>query len=257
MNKNISRTNKKKNQIVIYWGKCRKSFYFRILFFSILSGIKIVSVNREWPPNKRDLYKLISDSRLLVSFDPLSNLCYESTLCRTPVFIIDNYINVNFTEYNIPLYFITTSLKKAIVYYKKGINIKEYQSIISIYNISTQNHLDIVKKFVVHLKAEIDALANQSIDEKKLIIDNISESDLISYKQLKNNGRFTKAKLSYQLPLFNSILALKLFNLNILSLLIEFSFFILRTDYILTNKIRTSISKHKSDLIENYLISTL
>ncbi|MGC4073215.1 MAG: hypothetical protein QM760_12000 [Nibricoccus sp.] len=49
------------------------------------------------------MFDLLRRARLLVSFDPLTNLSYEATLCGTPSFIADNYMNLRYTDFNVPL----------------------------------------------------------------------------------------------------------------------------------------------------------
>jgi hypothetical protein len=47
-------------------------------------------ITRQFPKNRLELGNLLRRARVLVSFDPLTNLCYEATLCNTPALLVND-----------------------------------------------------------------------------------------------------------------------------------------------------------------------
>lgn len=95
---------KKINRLSIYMGKCRLGIDFK-RFIPLLDGFdEIIIITRTHPSNKKCLYDTIAKSKLLLSFDPLSSICYESTLIGTPVLLGDNVFESEYKNYNYPLY---------------------------------------------------------------------------------------------------------------------------------------------------------
>ena len=82
----------KDDSIAIYFGKCNlkllssKKHFLRRLKRTYKN---IYIITRQFP-SRLDALKQIAESKMLVSFDPLSNLNYEATLLETPVFLIDD-----------------------------------------------------------------------------------------------------------------------------------------------------------------------
>ena len=93
----------REDKVAIYYGKLRPALNLNIAKTLAKRFQKIEIITRKYPSNKSALYKLISESRLLISLDPLSNLSYESTLLGTPVYIADSIFEKEYENYNFPL----------------------------------------------------------------------------------------------------------------------------------------------------------
>jgi len=110
----------RKDQVVIYYGKLRSKIRIETAFKLVRNFKNILIVTRKYPNNKTDLYRSISESKLLISLDPLTNLCYEATLLGTPVYCADTIFESEYQNYCIPLYGFISS-EEAL-----GLNFKQY-----------------------------------------------------------------------------------------------------------------------------------
>ncbi|BEI38385.1 hypothetical protein PHIN8_03290 [Polynucleobacter sp. HIN8] len=98
------KTTKKNNTLCIYMGKCRFGLNFK-KYISLLDKFdEFVIITRTNPSKREILYECIANSKLLLSFDPLSSICYESTLLGTPVLLGDSVFEAEYKNYNYPLY---------------------------------------------------------------------------------------------------------------------------------------------------------
>ncbi len=59
-------------------------------------------ITRWVPPNRVALGELLRAARVLVSVDPLTNLCYEATLCHTPALITNDDFNTSKSSTDLP-----------------------------------------------------------------------------------------------------------------------------------------------------------
>lgn len=106
-----SRTDVKQNSVCLYFGKVNRRL-LREKVNAIRSIIKkfkkIEVITRLNPTSRKELFDKIAGAQLLVSFDPLTNLSYESTLLGTPVLLADTSLYA-WNGFNIPLWGMYTS----------------------------------------------------------------------------------------------------------------------------------------------------
>jgi len=113
----------KEDLILLYYGKSRTTAipgYVKRLIKS--KKARAIVINRMFPKSRDLLFDLLKRARLLVSYDPLTNLNYEATLCGTPCFIVDNYMKLDFSDFNFPLYGIFENKQELGHYYENGLN---------------------------------------------------------------------------------------------------------------------------------------
>ncbi len=116
-------TTAKENLILLYYGKSRMVKIPSCIKRLIKSkGAEVVIINRHFPKSRDLLFDLLKKARLLVSYDPLTNLNYEATLCGTPCYIVDNYMQLKFSDFNIPLHGIFEDKQEIGHYYNQGLN---------------------------------------------------------------------------------------------------------------------------------------
>lgn len=104
----------KKNKAIIYFGKVDPANLDKQypLVRNLLQSFDTVEyITRLHPPQKTDLLDMIGESRLMISFDPLSNLNYEATLCGTPVLLLNDAYNLLDGSFNLPMYGVFSSLE--------------------------------------------------------------------------------------------------------------------------------------------------
>ncbi len=106
--------NRDLSKVVLYFGKVDESKiienYRRIR--SIIKNYKIVEIiTRKEPDSRTETLKLLSDSSLLISFDPLTNLNYEATLLGVPVYLVQDCFGIISNQY-FKYYGITDDINK-------------------------------------------------------------------------------------------------------------------------------------------------
>jgi hypothetical protein len=247
---------KKRNQIVVYYGKARKKFRIKTLLLKIKLGTKVIPITRSIPKSKRDLLKLLSESRMLVTFDPLTNLSYEATLCRTPVFVADNYTGTDFNNYNIPLPGFFTEMNDLCNIYLSGINDESYNKIWNTYFDSQKNHHETTQRFldyVINKFNKKEATQTNSFDSKR------SDAYHDEYLKLKNSRQLINHKLNEYHPVYSIAVSLKLLHLYLFSRVINILIFIsctlVATNKSLRGKIRKVIRDKKFEILSDYSLS--
>ena len=129
------------NKLLIYYGKTRYGLNFKGLqkFTENFDDVRIIT--REYPSKKSNLYQLISESRLLISFDPLTSLIHESTLLGTPVYIYDETFKEEYDKFNFKLHGFYYNLKENDLtkVYKESFNLAE-RAHNEIKNLSNSEH---------------------------------------------------------------------------------------------------------------------
>jgi hypothetical protein len=144
----------KENIILFYFGKSRHDKVpAEIKRLIRKHRSKVIVINRIFPKCRRTLFDLLRRARLVVSFDPLTNLCYEATLCGTPCFIADNYMKLNYADFNFPLTGFFEDPSQADSYFSQGIEPREHAAIIKRYHDTYAANSERVEQFV-HLCRE-------------------------------------------------------------------------------------------------------
>lgn len=137
-------------QVSIYYGKCRVGNVINQSLREIanqFSNFKIIT--RSHPGTKEILYQTISNSALFISFDPLTSLCYESTILGTPALILDPVFKESYQNYNYPLHDFYYTFKDAV------------------------NGINSTNKKIINL--ELDKQVNLSYDKTERIVSKIIE----------------------------------------------------------------------------------
>jgi CDP-4-dehydro-6-deoxyglucose reductase, E1 len=94
----------KENLVLLYFGKKPNiKLPSRIQEF-IQSFDRTQLITRYSPANRLDLGHLLRKGRVLISVDPLTNLCYEATLCSTPTLIVEDDFNLLRQQAELRLY---------------------------------------------------------------------------------------------------------------------------------------------------------
>jgi hypothetical protein len=96
----------RKRGVSVYFGKVNPEILKRgiPLLKELSRHHRLVPITRQVPDRKELLFRTIAESRLLVSFDPLSNLNHEATLLDTPVLLMDDSYGVMKGRFNLPLH---------------------------------------------------------------------------------------------------------------------------------------------------------
>lgn len=95
---------KKRNKVVIYYGKLRIVNSFQGVYKIIKKFDEIFIMTRYNPLNQDDVFLHIAESKLFISLDPLTNLAYEANLLGTPSVFIDDLYAKEYKNYNYPIY---------------------------------------------------------------------------------------------------------------------------------------------------------
>ena len=144
----------KKSLVLVYIGKSRMTgLTSRIRRIIMEKGATIIGIHRYYPASRAQLYTLLRQARMLISFDPLTNLNYEATLCGTPCYIADNYMGLDFTAYNLPLHGLFENIEELSSYYDNGIPADKMDMIWSAYGRSISQHEENALVFVEHIRA--------------------------------------------------------------------------------------------------------
>ncbi|HSY18725.1 MAG TPA: glycosyltransferase [Candidatus Acidoferrales bacterium] len=177
----------KENLILLYYGKSRTAVIPKHIKRLIKkNGAEVVVINRLFPKSRDLLFDLLKRARLLVSYDPLTNLNYEATLCGTPCYIIDNYMHLKFSDFNIPLYGIFDNKQEVSHYYDNGVN---HELVIQTYKVAVANNRSLAEEFT-HLCEDWFAttnLLNESTAGRRLLVQQNGLrilNDRLSHEQL-------------------------------------------------------------------------
>ena len=94
----------KKNLVSIYYGKCRVSDSYKYLL-DIINQFEFVEIiTRSTPDNQEDLHRILSQSKLLISFDAFSHITLIANIYGTPVLFTDNIFIEVFRSFNQKIY---------------------------------------------------------------------------------------------------------------------------------------------------------
>ena len=92
------------NKAFLYYGKVISNLNYKGLNKLLDNFDEIEIFTRRYPSTKEEMYRILSESRLLISFDSLSSLCHESTLLGTPVYIFDDVFKNQYKNFNFKLH---------------------------------------------------------------------------------------------------------------------------------------------------------
>jgi len=133
--KQCIQTPKKENLVLVYFGKSRRAEIPPEAIQVIRERrARVIVINRSFPKSRDILFDLLRRARLLISFDPLTNLNYEATLCGTPCFIADNYMKLKYGDFNHPLWGIFEDPAEIATYYIRGIPPSIHSDILRTYH---------------------------------------------------------------------------------------------------------------------------
>ncbi len=137
---------RKKNLVSIYYGKCRVGDSYKYLL-DIINQFEFVEIiTRSTPDNQEDLHKILSQSKLLISFDAFSHISLIANIYGTPVLFTDNIFSEVFRNFNQEFYG---------YYYKNDIrNLKKIMSVDNMQKIS-QSTVSEIKRIKSSEKTEL------------------------------------------------------------------------------------------------------
>ena len=238
----------KKKQIVVYSGKCRKKYFFRYLMVNIIFGVKVIAISRSIPADKKDLYKVIADSRLFITYDPFTSTAYEATLCGTPAYIADNYTNNDLTKHNIPLYGVFTDWRLIAKHYRDGIKKDVYYDVVDTYRKTTENHLQQVSGF---LRSAIIYFNNQDKNREKNLREHLKRKVRFDteFKKYQIQRNLINHTLIDYVPIYGIKTLTKLKIIDLLIFILNFYFLIFRCDLEMINNLRMCIAEYRHKLI--------
>ena len=117
----------KDNTVLIYYGKTRYGLNFKGLQKLTENFLNVKIITRLYPSNKENLQKMISESRLFISLDPLTSLIHESTLLGTPVYVYDAVFKDIYDNFNFKLHGLYYNVKETDLnkIYEDSVNLSE------------------------------------------------------------------------------------------------------------------------------------
>ena len=241
----------KKNQIAVYSGKARKVSHLKLYIFSLILGAKIIPITRSIPENKQTLLKVLAESKLLITFDPLTNLIYESTVCNTPVYIADNYVGVEYENYNIPLSGVTTKTSCIFNFFRKGISSNVYKKILDVYYQSTENHLllteSLIKYIIDNINSDPFSNGTKALNKKR------SSAFRQDYENLLKKNYLINHSLTNYAPLIDLKILVKLLQLRCFKFCINVLLLLLQIDNGFSNEIRSKLYARRCNVIAKYI----
>lgn len=182
----------KENAVCLYFGKVDEaSLVGKVKRFSpLLRQFKKINViTRVIPTSRDELFATIARSRLLICFDPISNISYESTLLGTPVVMADSSFGTD-GAFNIPLWGISSSVAdidrigrevgRAYPYYEQHLNTQ---------SIEVRNWASIVERHfrLIHsIKDEEYLLSNRRLILSQQATDQARSAAALKLRPLEN-----------------------------------------------------------------------
>ena len=95
---------KKKNKVLIYYGKVRYGQSFKNLKRIVEQFDEYEIIHRLYPSDSENLYEKIAESSLFISIDPLTSLLHESTLIGTPAYVYDSVYKEFYDNFDFKLH---------------------------------------------------------------------------------------------------------------------------------------------------------
>jgi hypothetical protein len=172
---------RKKNLVSIYYGKCRVGDSYKYLLDIINQFEYVEIITRLTPDNQEDLHRILSQSKLLISFDAFTHISLIANIYGTPVLFTDDLFSEVFKDFN----------QKIYGYYYKN-NISHLKKIISVDNMQniSKSTVNEIKRIKLSEKKELLRFYNSIIRHFK----NISN---IAY-QKNNKNKLEIAKKHFE-----------------------------------------------------------
>lgn len=188
INDNFERL-KKKNKVLIYYGKSRYGLSFKNLKKIINQFDEYEIVHRLYPKKTSELYEKISESTLFVSIDPLTSLIHESTLIGTPAYVYDSVFKEFYDNFDFELHGFYYNLKPSELtkVFKDSENLSE-------------KAVNTAKEFMSNIE---ERTIKTIVDIENYFLNNISNEEIIN-EAIKEDITFFKEK--WKVPtIFNCI----------------------------------------------------
>jgi hypothetical protein len=153
---------KKRDQVAVYFGKTDLNGLgarMAALADIVRRYRRVALVTRRHPADRAALFRIIAESRLLVSFDPITSMGYEATLLGTPVVMLDDSFGVLDAVDGIPLYGFSADLVGV------GEAEAEVPKAISYYESYIESQRGQVKRWADSVAAHFDRIEAPSEDE--------------------------------------------------------------------------------------------
>lgn len=196
----------KTNKVTLYFGKTRAGLSFKGLNKLLENFDEIDVISRGYPSTKEQMYNMISESRLLISFDSLSSVIHESTLLGTPVYVFDKAFRNLYNNFNFKLhglyYDVQTKDLERIYNESHNLHIKAKNEILKFNNSMLQRTKDLledIENHIINKKTSADLYRrNMDIDRKfykngweyAAIFNINSKTTLIRYLIINKFGAF-------------------------------------------------------------------
>lgn len=186
-----SNSNKKADTISIYFGKCDLKLLAtkKALLKELRKTYKSIHVITRQYPERIEALNKIAESKMLVSFDPLSNLNYESTLLGTPVFLVDDFYETKNIELPAP--------QRGIFYSEDGLKQAEKDVLKSYdyYCDYLERQTDIIKAAFENIATHFSKIADckylNANKERNLLLKQFD------YEQFKNRKKETYTSIDF------------------------------------------------------------
>lgn len=193
-------TKRKEDTVSIYFGKCDYDLLKinRKILKNIRKQYKNVHIITRQNPSREQTLKMIAESDLMISFDPLSNLNYESTLLGTPVFLVDDFYDTKDIELPAP--------QKGIFYEFNESNFKVAKREVAE---SFMYYSDYIQKQSLMIKAAFEKILKHFNDlSNSIYYENnkkrnllLKEQDLLAFKNRKQKI-YSSINFYNDIPLF-------------------------------------------------------
>ena len=191
-------TKKEKKSVCVYFGKIheRELRVAKKKLEYILKDFEIINIiTRQMPQNHKETLQLLASSELLISFDPLTNLNYESTLLETPVLIMDDTYGIKNVTFNVND---SGFFYDYADYLNARKNIKEVYKEYCSY---LDNQEEIICESVLHYMEMLEDIShNENEKEKNIAINGRLMLDDLAFFRKMRNEHFLNIDYQFQIP---------------------------------------------------------
>ncbi len=191
-------TKKDNKSVCVYFGKVheRELRASKNKLESILKDFERINViTRQMPQNHKETLQLLASSELLISFDPLTNLNYESTLLGTPVLLMDDTYGIKNITFNVN--------DSGFVYdYEDYMNArKDIKEVYKDYCRYLDNQEKIICESVLRYIKMLENISQNETDREKnsVLNEKLMIDDLVFYRSMSNE-QFSNIDYQFQIP---------------------------------------------------------